>query len=169
MLLTVQSTTEGNTHMSTPRASIGADKVYLFTDRGEQMARHYFGDEAVDALPKFTNRSKHAGKPKGIMTFRRVLAGGWVRREQRVERRVGQIISAELRELPGWGQDSERTRVVAEWDADVASNRIHAAQQLVQELAIRAATFRDVLKATTITAWCLYRLDQQARLAAGGF
>jgi len=65
-------------------ASIAHMTEFLFTAHGEAVARHHFGNEAVDALPKFGPRSKHNGKPKGVINYRKVTRGGWIRLEGRV-------------------------------------------------------------------------------------
>lgn len=84
----------------TTYARIYEDQAFLFTEYGEKLARDIFGDAEIDALPKFTSRSKHAGKPKGLIRWRKVHSGGWVREMSmaggHVENRVGKIISAEL-------------------------------------------------------------------------
>jgi len=51
--------------------------AWLFTDFGESYARKIFGDEYIDSLPKYTKRSKHAGKPKGKLAWRKTTKGGW--------------------------------------------------------------------------------------------
>jgi hypothetical protein len=157
----------------TQYASIAHEKAFLFTARGEALARHKFGDAAVDALPKFTSRSKHAGKPKGLVTLRRVIAGGWVRLEQRVERRVGQIITAELRELPKFGEDSERVKVLAQWSADhdAARDAIERddAFKLAQDCRQRSENWAQLhFDAIGVQGAINYRLNQRARLASEG-
>jgi hypothetical protein len=102
----------------TTYAAIHHHRAFLFTDYGYALAVAKFGQTAVDALPKFGPRSKHVGKPKGIVTFRKVSRGGWVRLEGRVENRVGSIITAELRELAAFGRDPESGAAVASWDAE---------------------------------------------------
>lgn len=69
----------------------------LSSDFGEEMARKWFGDEVVDALPKYV-RGKSAGKPKGFYVWTKVVRGGWVRGSYGggVENRVGTIIERKL-------------------------------------------------------------------------
>lgn len=104
----------------TTYAVVQHQRAFLFTEYGQALACNLFGHEAVMALPKFGPRSKHNGKPKGVVTFRRVSRGGWVKLEGRVENRVGKIVTAELRELAPFGKDVESGAVVASFDADGA-------------------------------------------------
>jgi hypothetical protein len=106
----------------TTYARIAHNTEFLFTDHGQAVAVNLFGHEAVMALPKFGPRSKHNGKPKGVVTYRKVMHGGWVRLEGRVERRVNQIISAELRELAPFGKAVDSGQVVASFNADHGNN-----------------------------------------------
>jgi hypothetical protein len=103
-------------------ASINERTAFLFTDFGERMARQWFGDAAVEALPKFT-RGKHAGKPKGVLVWRKVERGGWVRTGSAfagergpgyVEQRVGQIIDKRLCEQAPYGAQEPYGRTVAQ-------------------------------------------------------
>ncbi len=155
--------------MAVQYASVTHGKAFLFTNYGMALAVHKFGQAAVDALPKFGPRSKHVGQPKGVVTYRKVTAGGWVRSEQRVERRVGQIITAELRELPAYGKDTEDARVIASWDADQEAMRADAAAWEAREESIklreRAQWWADIMTEGGVNAFILHRQRRAARLA----
>src|SRR5690242_8727661 len=86
----------------TTRAQIEERTAFLFTEFGEAKAREWFGDAAVESLPRFC-RGKHAGKSKGVIVWRKVISGGWVAGDTTgqgyVERRVGRVFGRELREM----------------------------------------------------------------------
>lgn len=88
--------------MATNYAQIDTRSAALDTDFGEEMARKWFGDDVVDALPKYI-RGKRAGRPKGFYVWTKVVRGGWVRGYDRedgyVETRVGLTIERGLHEL----------------------------------------------------------------------
>ena len=93
--------------------------AYISGEFGESMARRYFGDEVVDAMPRYV-RGKRKGQLKGQVSWTKVVRGGWVRTGAYdeaygpagyVERRVGQIIDVEL-SIPQW---REPATIVAEW------------------------------------------------------
>ena len=52
-------------------AQIDARSAFLSTDFGEEIARKWFGDEAVDALPRYV-RGPRKGKIKGAVTWSKV-------------------------------------------------------------------------------------------------
>ena len=52
--------------------------AWLKYDFGNELARKWFGDEAIDALPKFV-RGKNKGKTKGVLVWTKCTKGGWVR------------------------------------------------------------------------------------------
>ena len=86
---------------------------WLSSEFGENMARKYFGDEAVDEMPRYV-RGKRKGLLKGQIQWRKVERGGWVSREVGVERRVGKVIEAKL-VIPVWGDDDE---LIYTWDLE---------------------------------------------------
>lgn len=88
-------------------ARIESRTAYLSTDFGEEIARKWFGDETVDSLPRFS-RGPRKGKIKGVVSWRKVVKGGWVRVERAtacgdatgyVENRVGRIFERKLHNL----------------------------------------------------------------------
>lgn len=88
-------------------AQIQSSSAYLSTEFGEQLARKWFGDESVDSLPRFT-RGSRKGRIKGVITWSKVVRGGWVRGDRAtangdatgyVETRVGHIFDRKLHEL----------------------------------------------------------------------
>lgn len=93
-------------------ADINERDAWLSSEFGEKMARRYFGDEAVDALPRYI-KGKRKGLLKGQIVWRKVDAGGWIPREG-VERRVGTVIEATL-QIPVWGRDPE---ILKHWRAE---------------------------------------------------
>lgn len=101
-------------------AQISTKSCFLFTEFGEQTARKWFGDEAVDALPRFV-RGKNKGKIKGVIVWRKVEKGGWVSGQRyygeasgRVETRVGQVVYKALCEMPVFGTPAEEAKVIVE-------------------------------------------------------
>jgi len=52
--------------------------VWLKYDFGNELARKWFGDDAIDALPQIT-RGKNKGKPKGVLVWTKCTHGGWVK------------------------------------------------------------------------------------------
>ena len=52
--------------------------VWIKYDFGNELARKWFGDEAIDALPKIT-RGKNKGKTKGVIVWTKCTHGGWVK------------------------------------------------------------------------------------------
>lgn len=95
--------------MSVQRAKFQVRSAWLGTEFGEQYARRLFGDSVVDALPRYV-RGKSVGKLKADVTWLKCVEGGWVsagrdamRDESygRVERRVGQVVLAVLRNKEG--------------------------------------------------------------------
>jgi len=57
-------------------AELESKITWLKYDFGNELARKWFGDEAIDALPKFT-RGKNKGKTKGCLTWNKCTKGGW--------------------------------------------------------------------------------------------
>ena len=100
-------------------ADIQTREAWLSSDFGEQMARRYFGDEAVDSMPRYV-RGKHKGLLKGQIQWRKVESGGWVSDKSTtngrgyVENRRGKIIAAEL-VMPQWG---EAPTILLSWKSD---------------------------------------------------
>lgn len=58
-------------------AKITVQDAWLSGEFGESYARKVFGNEVVDALPRYV-RGKRAGKIKGKITWRKVEKGGWL-------------------------------------------------------------------------------------------
>ena len=52
--------------------------VWIKYDFGNELARKWFGDSVINALPKIT-RGKNKGKPKGVLEWTKCHSGGWVR------------------------------------------------------------------------------------------
>ena len=97
----------------TNHAVIAERHARLNDDFGEEFARRRFGDEAVDALPKFV-RGKNKGRTKGWISWKKVVAGGWVRNLSygdggSVEHRSGQVIEVTLSEYDSdcWQEPGE--------------------------------------------------------------
>lgn len=59
-------------------ANVQERSAKLSSDFGNELARKWFSDEMVDALPKLT-RGKNKGKTKGFLTWVNVEQGGWYR------------------------------------------------------------------------------------------
>lgn len=59
-------------------ARIENRSAYLSSEFGEDYARRLFGDEIIDALPRYV-RGKRKGKIKGRVTWRKCVKGGWVK------------------------------------------------------------------------------------------
>lgn len=49
----------------------------LYEPFGRGLAVRYFGQKAIDGLPKF-QRGRHAGHPKGHLHWEKTVHGGWV-------------------------------------------------------------------------------------------
>ena len=103
------------THLSCSKTG----HAYISGEFGESMARRYFGDEVVDAMPRYV-RGNRKGQFKGQLVWTKVIRGGWVRTGSYdadrgpsgyPERRVNQIIEVVL-SIPQWRDDST---VIAEW------------------------------------------------------
>ena len=96
-------------------AYIEERSAWLSSEFGEKMARHYFGDQAVDELPRYV-RGKRKGQIKGQFNWMKVEKGGWVHgfhspvfghiKSKGVENRRGKIIRAMLT-IPVWGGQDE--------------------------------------------------------------
>ena len=92
-------------------ADIETRRAWLSSEFGEQMARRYFGDKAVNDKPRYA-RGIRKGLLKGQIQWRKVEKGGWVRDQSAidgrgyVENRRGKIIAAEL-VMPRWGGEPE--------------------------------------------------------------
>ena len=93
---------------------------WLSSEFGENMARKYFGDEAVDEMPRYV-RGKRKGLLKGQIQWRKVERGGWVSRDVGVERRGGKVIEAKL-VLPVWGEEDD---VFFSWDLESRKVKRH--------------------------------------------
>ena len=112
----------------TVRAEIDYRNGYMSSEFVEGMARRYFGDDVVDALPRYV-KGKRKGQLKGFLRWQKVSRGGWVktgpydhdgmRASGYVERRVGKVINVDL-SIPVWG--SEET-LIATWDWELGVER----------------------------------------------
>lgn len=91
--------------MLPPRANITTQNAWLGKEFGEQFARRLFGDEVIDALPRYS-KGKNVGKHKATVEWKKCESGGWVSfgvgGHGYVERRVGQILCARIVIRP-WG------------------------------------------------------------------
>ena len=105
----------------TVRADIDYRDGYMSSEFIEGMARRYFGDEIVDALPRYV-RGKRKGQLKGFLQWQKVSKGGWVktgpydsdgmRASGYVERRIGKVIYVDL-SIRVWGSEDI---LIASWD-----------------------------------------------------
>ena len=85
--------------------------AFLFTDFGLKTAIRWFGKDVVDALPVYGPRSKHAGKPKGRITWVKCTQGGYVHGKSLhgkghsayIEKRRGQTV-AKVLSMPVWNE-----------------------------------------------------------------
>lgn len=88
-------------------AHIEEKTAFLSTEFGENIARKWFGDERVDAMPRYI-KGKRKGMLKGIVVWQKIVRGGWVKTaratangdaEGYVEHRVGMIFGKKLCEI----------------------------------------------------------------------
>lgn len=100
-------------------AQIDFRTAYLSTEFGEEIARKWFGNESVDSLPRYT-RGPRKGKIKGVVSWSKVLRGGWVRSEYGgyVENRVGHIFERKLHEIHADRFGSNPGRVIRDLDKE---------------------------------------------------
>jgi len=61
----------------TTYANYETKEAWIKYDFGNELARRWFGDEVIDALPKIS-RGKNKGKPKGVLEWTKCHSGGWV-------------------------------------------------------------------------------------------
>ena len=115
----------------TVRANIDYRNGYMSSEFIEGMARRYFGDSVVDALPRYV-KGKRKGQLKGFLRWQKVSKGGWVKTgaydhdgmqaSGYVERRVGKVINVDL-SIPVWG--SEETLIATwDWENDVERDSV---------------------------------------------
>lgn len=109
----------------THRAITITRSANLRTEFGDDLARKWFGDEAIDALPEIT-RGKNKGRRKGSIEWTKIERGGWVSTGPsyhgsptgHVENRVGRIVDHKLfderGEVIACGTLEERQRAEAE-------------------------------------------------------
>ena len=87
-----------------PRAHIEYKSCWLGKEFGEAYARKIFGDVVVDALPRYGERSKYAGKFKVELEWQKCTRGGWVSAGVagygHVENRVNSMLTARIIEKP---------------------------------------------------------------------
>lgn len=86
-------------------AVITTKSAPLAYEFGQTLAKKYFGDEALENLPKYVRGAKK-GQPKGRIHWRKVERGGWVSEggyddrygmhNGHVETRVGKLISVAI-------------------------------------------------------------------------
>ena len=110
----------------TLRADIDYRGGYMSSEFIEGMARRYFGDDVVDALPRYV-RGKRKGQLKGYLQWQKVTKGGWVSvygaaGNGYVERRVGKVIRVELN-IPEWGAEPKPI-AIWEWGHDVERDSV---------------------------------------------
>lgn len=86
-------------------AEYKVNKSYLSDQFGYDLAVKWFGQEAVDALPKYT-KGKHEGKPMGLVSWIKVIKGGYdpifYSNSGRLETRKGWILGKALLKTE-WG------------------------------------------------------------------
>jgi hypothetical protein len=106
-------------------AQIEQRTAFLHTEFGEELARRWFGDESVNALPRY-KRGKHKGKIKGAVTWSKVLRGGWVRDGLYgyVENRVGHVFERKLHEIYFNFNGTHVGRVLRDLDKEQEMNQI---------------------------------------------
>lgn len=105
----------------TVRANIDYRDGYMSSEFIEGMARRYFGDDVVDATPRYV-KGKRKGQLKGFLRWQKVSKGGWVktgpydsdgmRASGYVERRIGKVIYVDL-SIRVWGSEDI---LIASWD-----------------------------------------------------
>jgi hypothetical protein len=105
----------------TVKANIDYRNGYMSSEFIEGMARRYFGDTVVDALPRYV-KGKRKGQLKGFLRWQKVSRGGWVKTgpydsdgmtaSGYVERRVGMVINVDL-SIRTWGSPET---LIATWD-----------------------------------------------------
>ena len=126
-------------------AQFETGEAVLSSDWGEAKARAWFGDAAVDALPRYV-RGPNAGKPKGVYVWTKVVRGGWVRCPELdgggyVETRRGAIIERALYTLESgrYGRGAGTLLHRLDQDetlADVQARELrHALERLLGDLA----------------------------------
>jgi len=111
----------------TQRADIDYRGGYMSSEFVEGMARRYFGDDVVDALPRYV-RGKRKGQLKGRLEWQKVTKGGWVNvygaaGNGYVERRVGKVIRVELN-LPEWGVEPTPI-AIWDWERDIERDSVN--------------------------------------------
>ena len=74
-------------------------KAYLAYDFGYDLAVKWFGQEAIDNLPKY-EKGKHEGKPMGLIAWCKCVSGGchpyYYQSSGRIETRKGWVIGKAL-------------------------------------------------------------------------
>jgi hypothetical protein len=93
----------------TQYAKFKTRSAFLCGEFGAGYARRLFGEEVVDALPRFV-RGKNVGRPKGMVEWIKCEEGGWIKTgpagldgspQGFVERRAGSVVAAVLRDYNG--------------------------------------------------------------------
>ncbi len=111
--------------MTVNYARIESREAWLSTDFGLEFATRKFGQEAIDALPTY-QRGKRIGLKKGMIRWKKVTRGGWVKTGPYcqdsggcgyVETRVNRVIEAKL-VIPTWGGGEDEDEVLATWTDD---------------------------------------------------
>lgn len=130
-------------------AVIDFNSAKLSTEFGEKIARKWFGDKIVDEMPRFV-KGPRKGALKGVVTWKKVVRGGWVRggdyESGYVENRVGHIFDRELRHLPAWGHN-EGALVVNIDDRNTAiDGYIRRIASLGEDLAVAKAAVKKIVK-----------------------
>jgi hypothetical protein len=70
--------TTGVLQMNINRAEFESRHVWIKYDFGYELAIKWFGQEAIDQLPKIS-RGKNKGRPKGLLNWIKCTKGGWVK------------------------------------------------------------------------------------------
>ena len=81
-------------------AEFDTKKASLDTEFGYAKAMEWFGEEYINALPKYV-RGPKKGMPKGFIVWKKVVRGGWVKTfgGGYVENRVNTIIERKLHKM----------------------------------------------------------------------
>lgn len=141
---------EKGDHAMTNYAKISENSASLSSEFGEAIARKWFGDAAVDAMPRYV-KGKNKGKLKGFVVWQKVEKGGWVRTgrydetygaQGYVETRVGTVIQQRLCRQGEWtGAGYAIGDVVVDLEVEKARE---AFQQSKNEETLRYALDADI-------------------------
>jgi hypothetical protein len=142
-------------------AQIDSRSAFLSTDFGEEIARKWFGDESVNALPRYT-RGPRKGKIKGAVTWSKIIRGGWVRTGREtasgsasgyVETRVGMIFDRKLHEINSDRFGTTIGKVIRDLDQEEAQRKIQQIVMMTCDSMLRYYEFkRTELEQVLLTA-----------------